>query len=229
MRRTLLAVLTCLTATAGLATAAEAARLTLSCAGAGPRDRDGSGNVRCAASPTRGRTIAGVVRNDANQPVAGRVTVTTKTWTPSPGGGYAVRPTATRQITANSAGAFSFPTNPQGRQELEFALAADPALGIAAGAEAEAEVARRLNVSLAKLGGGRIRITVAGTAMRPIKVYIIDSTAGYRVPGVSPRNVDNRGRAFFSMGARRGTFAYYVEPRYRDLFWDLGRPKFRMP
>jgi hypothetical protein len=208
--------------------AADAATLKLACAGKGPRNRDSANTVLCAGSAKHGRTIAGTVRNDAGQPVAGKVTVTFKSWTPSPGGGFAIKPTSTREVTAKPNGTFSVTVNPPTKQSLQFDLAADPALGIGAGVTAEAEVSREVTSKLAKLGGGRIRITVAGTTIRPIKVYVLDS-GGYKISGVGAKNVDRRGRASFNLGSRRGQFTYYVDVgKLADLFWSGQRPKFRL-
>lgn len=208
---------------------ADAAELKLSCAGKGARNKDSAGTVLCAGSPAKGRTIAGTVRNDAGQPVAAKVTVTISSWTVAPNGvGYTVKPTATREIVAKADGGFSLALNPKTRESVQFALAADPALGIAAGASARAEVSRKLNVKLAKLGGGKVRITVKGTTLRPLKVYVLDSS-GYALSGVRPKNADAKGRASFDLGGRRGQFAYYVDAgKYDDLFWYQGRPKFRL-
>jgi hypothetical protein len=219
---------TCLAlAAAALAAPADAATLRLRCADRGPRNSDSAGTVLCAGSPSSGRTIAGVVRNDAGQPVAARLTVTYSSWTPA-GTGYTVRPRATRSITAKADGTFSFSDNPATRESIRVDVVPDAALGIAAGASAQAEIQRKLAVSLAKLGGGSVRITVKGTSVRPIKVWILGES-GYQLPGVRPKNVNGRGQAAFNLGSMRGRFAYYVDAGvYDDLFWYLGRPPFRL-
>ena len=189
--------------------AADAATLKLSCAGKGARNKDSAGTVLCAGSPSKGRTIAGTVRNDAGQPVAAKVTVTISAWTLAPNSGYYIKPTATRE-------------------NYRFDVAPDPALGIAAAASGEGQIARKLNVKLAKLGGGKLRITVKGTTVRPLKVYVLDSS-GYALSGVKPKNVDRKGRATFDVGSMRGRFTHYVDAgRYGDLFWYLGRTPFRL-
>ncbi len=209
--------------------AADATTLKLSCAGKGARNKDSAGTVLCAGSPSKGRAIAGTVRNDAGQPVAAKVTVTISGWTIAPNGiGYNVKPIATREVLAKANGSFSFKRNPKTRESLKFDVVADPALGIAAGVSAQAEVSRQLKVKLAKLGGGKVRITVKGTTIRPLKVYILDSF-GYTLSGAKPKNVDRKGRATFDLGSMRGQFSYYVDAgKYDDLFWYQGRPKFRL-
>ena len=208
--------------------AADAATLKLSCAGKGARNKDSAGTVLCAGSPSKGRTIAGTVRNDAGQPVAAKVTVTISAWTLAPNSGYYIKPTATREIDAKADGSFSFKRNPKTRENYRFDVAPDPALGIAAAASGEGQIARKLNVKLAKLGGGKLRITVKGTTVRPLKVYVLDSS-GYALSGVKPKNVDRKGRATFDVGSMRGRFTHYVDAgRYGDLFWYLGRTPFRL-
>jgi len=209
--------------------AADAATLKLSCAGKGARNKDSAGTVLCAGSPAKGRAIAGVVRNDAGQPVAAKVTVTVSSWTFAPNGiGYNVKPTSTREIVAKANGSFSFKRNPKTRESYKFDVAPDPALGIAVPASGQAEISRKLKVKLSKLGGGKVRVTVKGTTQRPLKVYILDSS-GYALSGVKPKNVDRKGRATFDLGSMRGQFAYYVDAgKYDDLFWYQGRPKFRL-
>lgn len=228
-RRAGIGALTSLAALALAATGAQAATVTLRCVGRGARNRDSAGTVLCAGSPSKGRVIAGVVRNDAGQPVAAKLSVTYSPWAPVPGGtGYTVRAGATREVTAAGDGSFSFRSNPATRESIRVDVVADAALGIAGGASAQAQVSRKLGVTLAKLGGGAVRITVKGTRIRPIKVWILDAT-GYQLPGVRPRNVDGRGQASFNVGSMRGRFTYYVDAGvYDDLFWYLGRVPFRL-
>jgi hypothetical protein len=206
---------------------AGAATLRLRCAGRGPRAVDSAGTIKCAGSPSSGRTIAGTVRNDAGQPVAARLTVSYSDWIPR-GTGYSITLRTTREITAKADGSFSFKTNPATRESIRVDVVPDAALGTAAGATAQADVARKLDVSLAKLGGGTVRITVKGTDKRPIKVWML-MESGYQLTGVRPKNVNGRGQATFNLGSLRGRFAYYVDAGvYDDLFWYLGRPTFRL-
>jgi hypothetical protein len=224
-----LAALACTALGGALAASAGAATLKLRCAGKGARNRDSAGTVLCAGSPAKGRRVAGVVRNDAGDPVAAKITVTFSSWTPVRGGsGYNVRPRATREITAKADGTFSVKSNPRTRESLRFDVVADAALGVSAGAFGQAEVLRKLKVTIGKPGGGVVKVTVKGTRVRPIKVWILDAN-GYQLPGVRPRNVNARGQATFDLGSRRGRFATFVDSGvYTDLFWYLGRPTFRL-
>ncbi|MGB2711371.1 MAG: hypothetical protein WBC33_07625 [Conexibacter sp.] len=206
---------------------ADAATLKLKCAGKGPRNVDSAGTVLCAGSPSRGRTISGTVRNDAGAPVAGALTLTYRSWTPA-GVGYTIETTSTRQIAAKGDGTFSFKSKTATKESIVVDLAPDAALGIAAGAHAQADISRRLVTTLTKLGGGSVRITVKGTKHRPLKIYVLDAS-GYPISGVKPKNADAKGRATFDVGSRRGQFSYYVDAGvYTDLFWYAGRPTFKL-
>jgi hypothetical protein len=218
-----------LTALGLLAASAQASTVALRCAGRGARNRDSAGTVLCASSPSKGRTVAGVVRNDAGQPVAAKLSVTYSSWTVAPNGvGYHVRPRETREVVAKADGSFSFRSSPATRESIRVDVVADTALGVAGGAFAQAQVSRQLAVTLTKLGGGSVRITVKGTRLRPIKAWILGET-GYQLPGVRPKNVDGRGQATFNLGSMRGRFSYYVDAGvYDDLFWYQGRPTFRL-
>jgi hypothetical protein len=227
MRRALL--LPCsLMATAGFAASANAATLTLACAGKGQRTKDSSGQILCAGG-LKGRTIAGTVKNDAGQPVAGKVTVTFSSWKPAKvGAGFNVEKTGTKDVVAKANGTFAITVNPATRQSLAFDLQPDSTLGIAGGAHAEAEVSRQLMVKVTKLGGGKIRLTVTGTSIRPVKAYVLDAS-GYRLPGVSPKNIDRKGQATFNVGSRRGTLSYFVDAgKLDDLFWYHSSTKFHL-
>ncbi len=214
-------------ALAAAAAPAGAATLRLRCAGRGPRAVDSAGVIKCAGSAASGRTISGVVRDDAGRPVAARLTVAYSDWIPR-GTGYSITLRTTREITANADGSFSIRSNPATRESIRFSVVPDAAQGTAAGAVAEAEIQRKLDVSLAKLGGGTVRVTVKGTDKRPIKVWML-SESGYQLTGVRPKDVNGRGQATFNLGSQRGRFAYYVDAGvYDDLFWYLGRPSFRL-
>lgn len=230
MRRLHVSLLACsaLALALALAATADAATLKLSCAGKGPRNKDSANTVLCAGG-LKGRAISGTIRNDAGQPVAGKVTVTTQSWTPAKvGGGYNVKPIGTRDIVAKANGTFSFPTNPATKQSFHFDLQADPTQGIAAGVRADADVSRRLTTTVTKLGGGRVRLTVTGTTARPLKAYVLDATGN--LIGIPGKNVDRQGRATFNLGSRRGKFTTYVDAgKLNDLFWaEARRPTFRL-
>lgn len=213
---------------APLAASAGAAELKLHCAGKGPRNKDSANTVLCAANPGHSRSVAGTVRNDAGQAVAGKLTVTYSSWTPAHGGGYTIKPRTTREIAANADGTFSVPSNPKTRESIRVDLAADPALGIAAGIFAQAEVSRRLVTTIKKLGGGSVKVTVKGTKIRPLKLYVLDAS-GYKLPGVRSKKANGEGSATFNLGSRRGQFSTYVDAGiYGDLFWYETRKSFRL-
>lgn len=221
-----LLVLTVLFALAFAATAG-AATLTLKCAGKGPRNADSAGTVLCAGSPSKGRAISGKVRNDAGQPVAAKLTLTYQSWTPVKVG-YTIQTRATREITAKSDGSFSFKSKTATKESIVVDLAPDAALGIAGAVRAQADVSRQLITTVTKLGGGSVRLTVKGTKHRPLKLYVLDPS-GYPISGVKPKNADSKGQATFNVGSRRGQFSYYVDAGvYTDLFWDAGRPTFKL-
>ncbi|HET6448328.1 MAG TPA: hypothetical protein VFG31_04390 [Conexibacter sp.] len=226
-------LLACLTAMALLALAgagtAQAASVTLRCAGRGPRNRDSANTVLCASS-TKGRTLAGVVKDDAGNPVAARLTVTYSRWDPAPGGGFYVRPRATKTITADSYGAFTVKDNPATKESIRVDVVADPALAVSGGAVANAEISRRLVVRIAKLGGGVVRFTVSGTRARPIKVWVTDSS-GYQLSGIKPKKIDGRGQATFDLHTLPAGYrlTYFVDAgdSLNDLFWYQSRVPFR--
>lgn len=213
---------------APLAASAGAAELKLKCAGKGKRNKDSAGTVLCAAEPGHKRTIAGTVRNDAGQPVAGKLTITYRSWVPAPNGvGYNIKPRSTREISAHADGSFSFSSNTKTKESISVDLAADTALGIAGGASAQADVSRRLVTKVKKLGGGRVKLTVKGTAL-PLKLYVL-SEDGYPLSGVKAKKAKH-GSATFDLGSLRGKFSTYADAGdvYTDLFWGEQRPTFRL-
>jgi len=227
------APLACLAAAALLAASgagAQAASVSLRCAGRGPRNSDSAGTVLCAGSPAKGRTLAGVVKDDAGRPVAARLTVTYSRWDPAPGGGFYVRPRATKTITAAADGSFAVKDNPATKESIRVDVVADAALGVSGSAFAQAEISRRLIVRLAKLGGGVVRFTVSGTRARPIKVWVLDSS-GYPLSGIKPKKIDGRGQATFNLASVPAGYrlTYYVDAgdSLNDLFWYQSRVPFR--
>ncbi|HKG38956.1 MAG TPA: hypothetical protein VKB25_08200 [Conexibacter sp.] len=229
-RRALLACVAALGLLAASGAGAQASTVTLRCAGRGPRNRDSSGTVVCAGSAAKGRTIAGVVKDDAGKPVAARVSVTYSDWIPQPTGGYLIKARETKVVSADSYGAFSIKENPATKESIRFDVVADAALGVSGGAFAQAEISRQLIVRLAKLGGGVVRFTVTGTRHRPLKVYVLDES-GYPVSGAKPKNVNGRGRATFDLSniPRGFRLTYYVDPGdvLGDLFWYQSRVPFK--
>lgn len=228
-RRALLACLAIAALLAAAGATAQASTVTLRCAGRGPRNRDSANTTLCAGS-TKGRTLAGVVKDDAGKPVAASLTVTYSRWDPAPGGGFYVRPRATKTITAKADGTFTIKDNPATKESIRVDVVADAALSVSGGAFAQAEISRQLVVRLAKLGGGVVRFTVTGTRHRPLKVYVLDSS-GYPLSGIKPKNVDGRGQATFNLSSVRGLrLTYYVDPGdvLGDLFWYQSRVPFKV-
>lgn len=226
IRTVLLATVAALATLAFAASSAHAAAtLTLACAGKGAKNKDSANTVLCAADPGKQRSIKGTIRNDAGQPVAGKVSVTYSAWSVAPNGiGYNVKPTSTTEVTAGADGTFTISSNTKTRESIKVVLVADPALGITSAPFAQAEVQRRLGITAKKLGGGSVQISVKGTSIRPLKVSITDAS-GYYVPGV-PKNkkVNAKGQATFNLGSRHGAFGYYVDAGvYDDLFWPQNR------
>jgi hypothetical protein len=210
---------------AGASSAQAAATLKLACAGKGGKNADSAGTVLCAAVPGKKRSLTGTIRNDAGQPVAGKVTVTYSSWTVAPNGiGYNIKPTSTTEVAAGADGTFTISSNTTTRESIKVVLVADAALGITSAPFAQAEIQRQLGITVKKLGGGSVQVTVKGTSIRPLKVSITDAS-GYYVPGIpKKKKVNGKGQATFNLGNRHGTFGYYVDAGVSgDLFWPQNR------
>jgi len=206
------------------ASLASAAEIKLACAGKGPRNKDSAGVVLCAAAPGKARTISGTIRDDAGKPVAAKILVTFISWTPAGGGSFSLEPTATKTISADAGGKFSLPVKVTTRLDVKFEAVADEKLGVSGGF-AEAEVSRRLDVKMKKLGGGRLKFTVKGAS--PVKVYVLDSS-GYELSGIKPKRANKAGVAIFNLGNLHGEFSYYVDVgALADLYWEDPRHTFR--
>jgi len=204
---------------------ASAAEIKLACAGKGPRNKDSAGVVLCAAEPGKARTISGTIRDDSGKPVAAKILVTFITWTPAGGGSFSLEPTSTKTISANAGGKFSLPVKVATKLNVKFEAVADEKLGVSGGF-AEAEVSRRLDVRLKKLGGGRLKLTVKGAS--PVTVYVLDSS-GYEISGVKPKRANKAGVAIFSLGSRHGEFSYFVDVgALTDLYWEDPRHTFKL-
>lgn len=207
------------------AATASAGEIKLACAGKGPRNKDSAGVVLCAAAPGKARTISGTIRDDSGKPVAAKVLVSFISWTPAGGGSFSLDTTSTKTIVADAAGKFSLPVNVTTRLNVKFEAVADEKLGISSGF-AEAQVSRRLDVKLKKLGGGKLKLTVKGAS--PVKVYVLDSS-GYEIPGVKAKRANKAGVAIFDLGNRHGEFSYYVDVgALADLYWEDPRHTFKL-
>jgi hypothetical protein len=200
------------------AAAASASSITLKCGGRGKHNKDSVGSALCADKPGKPRTIEGVVRDDSNEPVSGPVTVKLSKWTPK-GGYYSVEEFKTVTVHANAAGKFSYAAKTATKLTIGFE---------AAGAFAQAEVSRELQVKVQKLGGGRIKLTVTGAGKVPLKLYLLDES-GYPLPGTSAKKANKAGSATFDVGNFHGKFTYYVDAgEYGDLFWETRGPTFHI-
>lgn len=209
-----------LVALAALAFAASASASTVSleCGGKGPRNKDSAGTVLCAAAPGKARTIEGVVLDDANKPVAGPVTVTLSRWVPK-GGYFSIEKFKTLTVNANAAGKFSYAATTATKLSISFE---------AAGAKAQADVSRQLQVTVRKLGGGKVKLTVKGAGKAPLTLYVVDDS-GYEVPGTKGKRANKAGSAIFDLGNYGGSFSYAVEAgEYDDLFWEGRKPTFHI-
>jgi hypothetical protein len=208
---------------------AQASSVTLRCGGRGARNRDSANTTLCASS-AKGRTIAGVVKDDAGKPVAARLSVTYSRWIPTGKDSFSVTAYTTKQVTAKADGSFSFKSNPATKESIRVDVVADEALGVSGGVYAQAEVSRQLVVRIAKLGGGVVRFTVTGTRHRPLKVYVLDSS-GYQLSGIKPKNVDGRGQATFDLHTLPAGYrlTYFVDAgdSLNDLYWYQSRVPFR--
>ncbi len=207
------------------ASLASAAEIKLACAGKGPRNKDSAGVVLCAAAPGKARTISGTIRDDSGKPVAAKILITFISWTPHGGGSFSLEPTSTKTISADAGGKFSLPVKVTTRYDVKFEAVADEKLGVSGGF-AEAEVSRRLDVKLKKLGGGKLKFTVKGAS--PVTVYVLDSS-GYTLSGVKPKRASKAGVAIFNLGNLHGEFSYYVDVgALADLYWEDPRRTFRL-
>lgn len=201
-----------------LAASASASTVSLKCGGKGAHNRDSAGTALCAVKPGQARTIEGEVRDDSNKPVAGPVTVTLSRWIPK-GGYYSIEKFKTLTVSANAAGKFSYAAKTATKLSIAFE---------AAGASAQADVSRELQVRVSKLGGGKVKVTVKGAGKAPLTLYVVDES-GYEVPGTKGRRANKAGSAVFDLGSFHGKFTYAVEAgEYEDLFWEGRKPTFHI-
>jgi hypothetical protein len=201
-----------------VAATASAATITLKCGGKGKHNKDSAGTVLCADKPGKQRAIEGVVRDDSNKPVAGPVTVKLSKWVPK-GGYYSVEEYKTLTVQANAAGKFSYAAKTATKLTIGFEAAA---------AFAQAEVSRELQVTVKKLGGGKVKLTVKGAGKIPLKLYLLDES-GYPLPGTNAKKANKAGSAVFDVGNFHGKATYYVDAgEYGDLFWETRGPTFHL-
>lgn len=201
-----------------LAATASASTISLKCGGKGGRYQSEPNSISCGVKPGKARTIEGVVRDDANQPVAGPVTVRLSQWIPK-GGYYSVEEFKTLTVAANAAGRFSYKAKTATKITARFE---------AAGISAEADVSRELQVRVAKLGGGKVKVTVKGAGKAPIKMFLVGDS-GYPLPGTAGKRLSKAGVAIFDVGSYRGPYSWVFEAGdYDDLFWTNRGPSLRI-
>ncbi len=214
-----LVVLAVALASLAFAASASASTISLKCGGKGGRSQSSDSSISCAAKPGKARTIEGVVRDDTNKPVAGPVTVTLSKWVPQDGDSYSIEKYKTLTVTASAAGKFSYAAKTETKDSIAFE---------AAGATAEAEVARELQVTVKKLGAGKVQVSVKGAGKAPIKMFLVDES-GYEVAGTKGKNLGKSGTAVFGLGRYHGSFSWVFEAGvYTDLFWTNRGPSFRI-
>ncbi len=214
-----LVVLAVVLASLAFAASAGASTISLKCGGKGPRSQSSPSSISCAAQPGKARTIEGVVRDDTNKPVAGPVTVTLSKWVPQDGDSYSIEKYKTLTVAADGAGKFSYAAKTETKDSIAFE---------AAGATAEAEVARELQVTVKKLGGGKVQVSAKGAGKAKIKMFLVDES-GYEVPGTKGKNLGKSGTAVFDLGRFHGSFSWVFEAGiYTDLFWTNRGPTLRI-
>jgi hypothetical protein len=224
-RRALLALCAVALAALFLAAVAGAATVTLKCGGKGGRNESSDGTKICAALPGKARTLEGVLRDDQNKPVDGKLSVTFSEWIPQGDGSFSVEPYKTVTVSANAAGKFAIPVKTTSEVSVAVETVADEKKSISGGAVAGAAVQLELQTTVKKLGGGRVQVTVKGTK-QPLKIAITEEY-GYEVSGGKLKKAKN-GVASFNLGAARGTLEVYVEAgALSDLFWPV-RPSFKL-
>lgn len=202
-----------------LVASASASTISLKCGGKGGRYQSEPSSISCAAKLGQSRTIEGVVRDDANKPLAGPVTVTLSRWVPKDGY-YSVEAFKTLTVSANAAGKFSYKAKTATKTTVKFE---------AAGIAAEAEVSRELQVQVAKLGGGKVKVSVKGAGKAPLTIYLVDTDAGYELPGTKGKRASKAGVAIFDVGRFHGAFTYTIDAGdYSDLFWSGPKPTFHI-
>jgi hypothetical protein len=216
----------CLAAIASLAlvASASAATVTLKCGGKGAHNKSSDGTVICAALPGKARNIEGVLRNDKNKPVDGKLSVTFSEWIPQDEDSFSVTAFKTVTVSANAAGKFTIPVKTTSKISLAIEAVGDEKKEISA-AGAAAEVELELQTTVKKLGGGRVQVTVKGSKV-PLKIGITEES-GYYVHGGTAKKAAS-GVASFNLGSARGTLYVYVDAGIlSDLFWP-SRPSFKL-
>lgn len=191
------------------ASGADAASLAIKCSGEGPQNKAQEyETASCAVAPGEKRTVEGVLRNDKNKPVAGKLMVTFSTYIPAGGGAYDVTPQKHIEIQASASGKFKIPVSAPATTESALYIEAlgDETKEVTPVAQ-EVEIMRYVTAVAKKLGGGKVRVTVKGI---PGTVKIGITEEGYPATGGATRKAKN-GVATFDLGSDHGTFGILVQ------------------
>jgi hypothetical protein len=205
-----------------VASGAQAASLNLKCSGKGPQVKAQEyETAQCTVEAGKTRNLEGVLRNDKNKPVAGKLKVTISDWTPAGGGAFDIEPTSTVEIKAAANGKFKLPVTTKTEETVYVEAIGDPESEVSAITQ-EVNIQRYVSATAKVLGGGKVKVTVKGIE-GPFKVGVTEEY-GYPAPGGSPRKAKN-GTAIFNLHSLRGTLGISVEAGvYTDLYYIDAKP-----
>jgi hypothetical protein len=129
----------------------------LRCSGKGPQSGSQEyETASCAVERGKKRTIEGVLRNDKNKPVAGKLMVTFSRWVPQGNGAYDVTPEKTIEVAAAANGKFKIPNVTTKSEETVFIEAVGDAESELSTVTQEVNVQRYVSATAKKLGGDRV-------------------------------------------------------------------------
>jgi polyisoprenoid-binding protein YceI len=206
-----------------LASSAHASSLNLKCSGKGVQNKAQEyETASCAVEAGKKRNLEGVLRNDKNKPVAGKLNVTISDWNLAPGGGaFDIEPTKTFEIKAAANGKFKVPVTTTTEETVYIEAVGDPELEVSALTQ-EVNIQRYVSATAKVLGGGKVKVTVKGIE-GPFKVAITEEY-GYPAPGGASRKAKN-GTATFDLHGARGTFGISVDAgELTDLYYIDSHP-----
>ena len=206
-----------------LAASAQGATLNLKCSGKGPQNKAQEyETASCTVEKGKTRNIEGVLRNDKNKPVAGKLMVTFSNWIPQGGGAYDITPAQTIEVKAAANGKFKIPNVTTKTEETVFIEAVgDPESELSTVTQ-EVNIQRYVSATAKKLGGGKVQVTVKGIE-GPFKVSI--EQEGYAVSGGAARKANKAGVAIFDLHGARGEFGIYVDAgELSDLYYLDSHP-----
>ena len=206
-----------------LATSAQAASLNLKCSGKGEQVKAQEyETAQCTVEGGKSRNIEGVLRNDKNKPVAGKLKVTISDWNLAPeGGAFDIEPTKTFEIKAAASGKFKVPVTTTTEETVYIEAIGDTELEVSALTQ-EVNIQRYVSATAKKLGGGRVQVTVKGVD-GPFKVQV--EQEGYPASGGAPRKANQAGVAVFDLAHPNGEYGIYVEAgELTDLYYIDSHP-----